>query len=81
MPLWIFVVKAKKIKLFFLFFHYYCGIMNTGIQIQNQQIPSGVFTALENANITGSLLHSYNDVNLRWISNDTWTYSLSFNGK
>lgn len=52
----------------------------TGIQIPNEQIPSGVYTALENANITESVFDSFNDINLRWIGKETWTYSLNFDG-
>lgn len=53
----------------------------SGITVQNERIPSGVFSALENANITDSVLNSYNDVNLRWIAKDKWKYSLDFDSK
>lgn len=53
---------------------------NGSIQLHDQSLPSGVFTALEAANLTGSLLYGYNDVRLRWIANDEWTYSLQFDG-
>lgn len=46
----------------------------------DQTIPSGVYSALEDANITGSVLYSYNDVNFRWIARDNWTYTLNFAG-
>lgn len=52
----------------------------TGIKIQNEQIPSGVYSALERANLTDSVLKSYNDVNLRWIAKENWKYSLNFDG-
>lgn len=51
-----------------------------GIQLKNQSIPSGIYSALQEANITNSILDSYNDVNLRWIGKDNWTYSLTFDG-
>ena len=54
---------------------------STGIQVHNERIPSGVYTALQNANITDSVLNSYNDVNLRWIAKDKWKYSVNFGGK
>lgn len=53
----------------------------SGIQIHNEQLPSGVYTALQNGNITDSVLNSYNDVNLRWVAKNNWTYSLNFGGK
>lgn len=52
-----------------------------GIELKNQNVPSGVYSALEEANVTDSILDSYNDVNLRWIGKDNWTYTLVFDGK
>lgn len=52
-----------------------------GIVVKEQNLPSGVYSALENANITGSVLNSYNDVKLRWIAYEKWTYTLNFDGK
>lgn len=52
-----------------------------GIQITGETLPSGVYSALENAKIVGSVVNSFNDVNLRWIATDVWTYSLKFDGK
>lgn len=52
-----------------------------GIQIQDQRIPTGAYTALEKAGITDSLLSSFNDVDQRWIAHEEWTYSLSFDGE
>lgn len=51
-----------------------------GIELKNQSIPSGIYSALEEANVTASIFDSYNDVNLRWIGNDNWMYSLVFDG-
>lgn len=34
---------------------------------------------MESAEITESVLFSYNDVKLRWIAKENWTYSLQFN--
>lgn len=51
-----------------------------GIELVNQTIPSGVYSALEEANVTESVMFSYNDVDLRWIANENWTYSLVFSG-
>lgn len=57
-----------------------CVLILEGIHLSNQKLPSGVYSALEEANITESVLHSFNDVALRWIAYDTWTYALKFNG-
>jgi beta-mannosidase len=46
--------------------------------LTDQKLPSGVYSALEDADITGSVLFGTNDVKLRWIANDNWTYSLKF---
>lgn len=56
-------------------------MMSAGIEIPNEQLPSGVYSALENANLTDSVLNSYNDVKLRWIAKEKWTYSIDFDGK
>lgn len=48
-------------------------------EISNITIPSGVYSDLESAGITESVLFSYNDVKLRWIAKENWTYSLQFN--
>lgn len=42
-------------------------------------IPSGVYSDLEQNKYTNSVLFSYNDVALRWIGLDNWSYSLKFN--
>lgn len=52
-----------------------------GIQIHDEHIPSGVYSALERANITDSVLNSFNDIDLRWIGMDNWKYSINFDGK
>lgn len=52
-----------------------------GIQISGEILPSGVYSALENAKIVDSVVNSFNDVNLRWIARDVWTYSLKFDSK
>ncbi|KAG5679138.1 hypothetical protein PVAND_008730 [Polypedilum vanderplanki] len=49
------------------------------IEIKNIQIPSGIFSDLEAANVTESILFSYNDVKLRKFSYSNWSYSLNFN--
>lgn len=49
-----------------------------GIRLSNLTIPNGVYSALEEAKITESVLYSFNDVVLRWIGLDNWTYSLKF---
>lgn len=52
-----------------------------GLHITGESLPSGVYSALENAKIVDSVVNSFNDVNLRWIARDVWTYSLKFDGK
>lgn len=39
-------------------------------------LPSGVYSELEKANITESVLFSYNDVELRWVGLEDWNYTL-----
>lgn len=62
-------------------FHHYFYSTNiyASTEINNITIPSGVFSDLENANITESILFSYNDVALRDIAMVNWTYSKKFN--
>jgi len=48
------------------------------IRITNITIPSGIFTDLENAGITESILYSYNDRDLRDYARMNWIYSNSF---
>lgn len=68
-------VQVKEKKQFDLFS---IGLLE--ILIRNESLPSGVYSALYNAKLTDSLLKSFNDVNLRWIAREKWTYSLEFNG-
>uniref|UniRef100_A0A182JII5 beta-mannosidase n=1 Tax=Anopheles atroparvus TaxID=41427 RepID=A0A182JII5_ANOAO len=42
--------------------------------IPNQTLPSGVYTALEQSMIIGSLLEEYNDVNTSWVGQRDWIY-------
>ncbi len=69
----IFLQKDKLINNIFM-------VCTQGIELKNQTIPSGVYSALEEAGITDSILYGYNDVNLRWVGKDNWTYSLVFDG-
>ncbi|CAG9811752.1 unnamed protein product [Chironomus riparius] len=48
------------------------------IKIENITIPSGIFTDLENAGITESILYGFNDRELRHYSYMNWIYSKSF---
>jgi beta-mannosidase len=66
------ILKKLFYKIFFNLLFY------SGIKLQNISIPSGIYSALESANLTESVLYSYNDVNLRWIAHQTWNYSLNF---
>jgi beta-mannosidase len=49
-----------------------------GIQINDIKIPNGVYSDLEKNLITESVLFSFNDVDLRWIGLDNWTYFITF---
>ncbi|XP_059621237.1 beta-mannosidase [Phlebotomus argentipes] len=51
---------------------------NTSISINGISLPSGVYSALQDAGYTNSVLHSYNDVQLRWAAMDNWAYSVNF---
>lgn len=75
--------KEEKQTIFFnrLFHLEFDNTQFVGIKVQHERIPSGVFSALQNANITDSVVKSYNDVNLRWIAKDKWKYSLEFDRK
>uniref|UniRef100_A0A182PU60 Beta-mannosidase-like galactose-binding domain-containing protein n=1 Tax=Anopheles epiroticus TaxID=199890 RepID=A0A182PU60_9DIPT len=42
--------------------------------IQNQTVPSGVYSALEQSMIIGSLLEDYNDYNTSWVGETDWIY-------
>lgn len=55
--------------------------ISSDITLLDQTIPSGVYSALEEANMTESILYANNDVDLRWISTEEWTYELDFKGK
>lgn len=76
--------QLKKSNLFLMLNRNYLlrniYILITGIKIQDEEIPSGVYSALERANITDWVLKSFNDVNLRWIAKENWKYSLNFDG-
>lgn len=45
------------------------------------RVPGGVFADLRaNGVLTEDPLRRYNDVAYRWVSEDDWTYSVTFNG-
>ncbi|XP_023034009.1 beta-mannosidase [Drosophila willistoni] len=46
------------------------------LQIDVSKIPSGVYTELKG--LYGDVLIGRNDVNLRWIANETWIYKTTF---
>lgn len=50
----------------------------TDYSLEGSSLPSGIYTELEKRNIIQSVLKSYNDVNLRYLSHINWTYSLDF---
>uniref|UniRef100_A0A8D8D9R6 Beta-mannosidase n=1 Tax=Culex pipiens TaxID=7175 RepID=A0A8D8D9R6_CULPI len=48
---------------------------NGTLKMENQSIPSGVYTALEAALIIESILDHKNDLTTKWIALDNWTYT------
>lgn len=45
------------------------------------RVPGGVFAdLLANGVLTDDPLRRYNDVEYRWVSEDDWTYSVTFDG-
>ena len=50
----------------------------SGIEIHDISVPSGVYSDLEAAGKTESVLFSYNDIKLRWIARENWVYSVEF---
>jgi beta-mannosidase len=51
---------------------------NGSIVLNNLSVPIGVHNALTDAKLTQNLLYGYNDVNLRWILYDDWTFTNYF---
>ncbi|XP_039150424.1 beta-mannosidase isoform X1 [Drosophila simulans] len=49
----------------------------SSLRIDVPRLPSGVYTALKDT--YGDILDPGNDVSLRWIANQSWIYSTSFN--
>lgn len=49
---------------------------NGTLKIENQTIPSGIYSALEQALIIESVLDFKNDLTTKWIARDNWTYSV-----
>lgn len=54
----------------------FSGVSGTG------RVPGGVFTdLLSNSVLKEDPLRRYNDVAYRWVSEDDWTYSVTFKGE
>lgn len=51
---------------------------NNTVQVPNLQIPSTVHMALKNAGKIGEPYFRFNDVDLRWVAQDDWSYSYTF---
>jgi beta-mannosidase len=51
---------------------------SNGLVLKDLTVPLGVHSALMDANITGSVLYGYNDINLRWILYEDWTFTNYF---
>lgn len=52
------------------------NIFIAALRIENQTVPSGIYSALEQALIIESVLDFKNDLTTKWIARDNWTYSL-----
>lgn len=70
---------SKTLILFFKIIFQQLPESSLGIEVKDISIPSGVYSDLEAAGLTESVLFSYNDVDLRWIGLENWTYTLDFN--
>lgn len=51
---------------------------NSSLQINVSRFPTGVYSALKDT--YGDLLFGENDVNLRWIANESWIFTTTFDG-
>ncbi|KAH8369200.1 hypothetical protein KR009_003853 [Drosophila setifemur] len=49
---------------------------NSSLTVNVSRVPTGVYTALKD--LYGDVLQDGNDVNLRWIANQSWTYTTTF---
>lgn len=49
-----------------------------GIIVRNVVIPNGAYSVLEAAGFTKPVFESYNDVDLRWVARQNWTFETSF---
>ncbi|XP_058443267.1 beta-mannosidase-like [Malaya genurostris] len=55
---------------------WYIENSNETIKLANVHLPSGIYTALEQASIIESIYDAKNDLSTRWIAKDNWTYSI-----
>lgn len=67
-------VKGDAVEVIELGNNWTISNRNGSLTIAEQTLPSGIFSAF----YPGKLLESYNDVNLRWLAYDNWTYTNSF---
>lgn len=44
----------------------------------NQTLPSGIYSAFHRTLAVPDVLDAYNDVDLRWMAYDNWTYTNKF---
>ncbi|XP_017849592.1 beta-mannosidase [Drosophila busckii] len=75
LPLWFSLkVKGDAVEVIELSSNWSISNQNGSISQVVKTLPSGVYSALYGDEI----LKSYNDINMRWIAYDNWTYTKSF---
>ncbi|KAM8707176.1 hypothetical protein ACLKA7_011296 [Drosophila subpalustris] len=67
-------VKGDAVDVIELNSHWSISNRNGSLNIDEQTLPSGIYSAF----YPDQLLDSYNDVNLRWLAYDNWTYTNRF---
>ncbi|KAH8360187.1 hypothetical protein KR093_011286 [Drosophila rubida] len=67
-------INGDAVQIIELGSHWTISNRNGSLTATEQTLPSGIYSAFR----PGQLLDSYNDVNLRWLAYDNWTYTNSF---
>lgn len=50
-----------------------------GINVQGT-VPGGIYSDLMSAGVIQDIYYRFNDIQYRWIANETWLYSYTFQG-
>lgn len=68
------------LTLYFDFFVIFaCVFCTVALKIDVSRFPTGVYSALKDT--YGDVLYGENDVNLRWIANESWIFTTTFDGE